>query len=78
MPACEIGRCDGGDDGTLLEQKGLDEGSQNTVSMSSGVGAVLERTVANNHMRPNGALGVVVVRGNARDVEEREDLIFVF
>ena len=48
------------------------------MGVGPGLGAIVERTVAENHMRPNGTLGVVVVSGNTRNVEKGEDLVFVF
>jgi hypothetical protein len=45
--------------------------------MGSGFGAIVERTVAKDHVWTDGALGMVVVGRNTGDVQERKDLVFV-
>ena len=77
VPAREISAGEGRDDRTVLKQEGLNQGRQNAVGVGPGLGTIVKRTVAKNHVRPNGALGVVVVGGNAGDVQKRKDLVFV-
>ncbi|MBK8574585.1 MAG: hypothetical protein IPN90_02520 [Elusimicrobia bacterium] len=41
LTAGEIGGGDGGNDGALLKQEGLNQGSQNAVGMGAGLGAIM-------------------------------------
>ena len=66
MPAREISAGEGRDDRTVLKQEGLNQGRQNAVGVGPGLGTIVKRTVAKNHVRPNGigdvAFIVLIVR----------------
>lgn len=74
----EISRLEEVSDVSVLKPEGLKERHQSLVGLGSFPGHILEGDLAEDHIRADHPLGMVVIRGEPRDFEEGEDLPVIF
>ena len=74
----EVGGFDGVEWGSLLKPEGFQEAGERGVCVGAVLRAALKRTITDNDMGTDGALGRIVMTRETRDVQEGEDGFVVF